>query len=544
MNILNKNTFVYPEKKQNLILGILLLVGFGLRLFHLIYNRSLWMDEVYLSTSLVKMNFIDLITKPLYYEQKAPVGFLSLVKLCTTVFGNNEMALRLIPFISSLVAILIFIPIAKFYLRGWASLLAIAILCLSPALIYHAVEIKQYATELLATVLSLYFMVKFRDQQSIYSRVIWGVYGALMLWFSYAAIFILAGIGIGLSLNYILQKKYHLFLLNLIPSSIWALSFLMNYLLFTHRHAESEWIAYWFNAYHNFMPFPPKSLPDVKWFAVNIYRMIDYPLGLLWNFLGTAKQPTVNIILKMPFIPIGLLLYGILIFFKKNKHEMTILSMGILFMFLASGLKLYPLTERFWVFIAPVFIILLAKGFEACADRIKSKFISSFVFVMLLTGPLVQSFAFTIDPSLFYVHKKSYQREALTYIDDQFKEGDLVYIYWNNLPGYRIYKEMYDLKYKAFEGSDFRYQAHNSAAYYNLLQPELKALEKGERIWVVFNTVFLTDIGDRIDEPDWYYQNNHNPTISLKKELLKSNKLLKMYVTKDITVCLLKTIKK
>ncbi len=544
MNILNKNTFVYPEKKQNLALSLLLLFGFGLRLFHLIYNRSLWMDEVYLSTSFVKMNFSDLITKPLYYEQKAPVGFLTLVKFCTSALGNNEMALRLIPFTSSIASILIFIPVAKFYLKGWASVLAIGILCLSPALIYHAVEIKQYATELLATVLSLYFMLKFRDQKSISSCLMWGVYGALILWFSYAAVFILAGIGIGLSINYLIQKKYNLFLLNLIPSSIWALSFLINYFLFTHQHAESKWIVYWFNAYHNFMPFPPQSLSDVKWFVINLYRMIDYPLGLLWNFVSISTNPMINIVLKMPFIPVGLLLFGVLVFIKKNKYEMTILSVCILIMFIASGLKLYPLTERFWVFITPVIIILLAKGFEAFLERIKSKLLSSILFVLLLIGPFVQSIAFTINPNLFYVHKKSYQREALSYINDQFKEGDLVYMYWNNLPGYRIYKEMYNLKFNAFEGGDFRYSAKNFEEYYKLLGPELKALEKGKRVWLVFNTVFLTDIGDRIDEPAWYYHTNNNPTNILKKELLKSNKLIKMYVTKDISVCLLETTNK
>lgn len=500
------------------------------------------MDEVYLSTSFVNMNLEDLISKPLYYQQKAPIGFLILVKLCTNIFGNNEMALRLIPFISGSLAILIFIPLSKFYLKSWSSLLAVGILCLSPALIYHSVEIKQYATELLGTILCLYLMTIFRADQKASSIAKWSIYGALILWFSYSSIFILAGIGIGLSIKYIIQKKWNLFFLNLIPSSIWALSFVFNYFLFTHQHAESEWIAYWFNAYHNFMPFPPRSISDLKWFIINFYRMIDYPLGLLWNFFGIANHSIVNIILKMPFIPIGFLLFGLFVFFKKSKYEMMILSIGILLMLIASGLKLYPLTERFWVFIAPVFIIILGKGFEAFTDRIKSKGLIAMIGLIILFAPLVQSFAFTMNPNLFFVHKKSYQKEALFYINNQYKDGDLVYIYWNNLPGYRIYNKMYDLKYKAIEGSDQRSKSHNYQEYYQNLQKDLMNHTKYKRIWVVYNNIFLTDIGDRIDEPGWYYSNKDNPTILLKREFLKSNKFVKEYTTKDITVCLLEPI--
>ncbi len=500
------------------------------------------MDEVYLSTSFVSMDLEDLISKPLYYQQKAPIGFLILVKFCTNIFGNNEMALRIIPLLSGLLSILIFIPLTKFYLKNWSSLLAIGILCLSPALIYHSVEIKQYATELLGTVLSLYVMLKFRDHQKKSSLIIWGIYGALILWFSYSAIFILAGIGIGLSIKYLIQQKWNLFFLNFIPSSIWAMSFMLNYFLFTHQHAESKWIAYWFSAYHNFMPFPPKSISDLKWFVINFYRMLDYPLGLLWNFFGIANHSIVNILLKMPFIPIGFLFFGFFICFKKFVYEIIILSIGISLMFIASGLELYPLTERFWVFIAPIFIIILAKGFEGFTDRIQSAGLVIIVGLMLLLGPIVQSFAFTFNPNLFYVHKKSYQKEALFYINDAYKEGDLVYIYWNDVPGYRIYNKMYHLKYKAIEGSDFRSQASTYEAYYNNVQNELNKNTKNKRIWIVYNTMFLTDIWDRIDEPDWYYHTNDNPIARLKKELLKSNKLLKEYQTKDITVCLLQPI--
>ncbi|PWS29211.1 hypothetical protein DHW03_05150 [Pedobacter yonginense] len=539
MNILNINDFSFNTKKQNTLLFAILLLGIGIRFFHFFDNRSLWMDEVYLSTSIVKLNLHDLITQPLYYQQKAPIGFLILVKLCTSLFGNNEMALRTIPLLSGLLSLLFFIPVSKFYLNNRASLLALAILSLSPALIYHSVEIKQYSTELLGTVLCLWLMIKFRERTQKKSIFLWGLYGACIIWFSYSSIFILAGIGIGLSIKYLLQKNWNLFLLNLIPSFIWILSFGLNYLLFTHKHAESEWIAYWFRAYDNFMPFPPNSISDLKWFLMNFYRMIDYPLGLLWNFNSLSKHQIVNVILKMPFLPIAFLILGFFVFFKKNKYDIIILSIAILLMFLASGLELYPLTERFWVFISPLFIIILAKGFEAFTNRYQAKTLITALFCLILVGPVSQSFAFTINPDLFYIHKKSYQREALFYINNHYEKGDAVYVYWNNLPGYKLYKEMYSFKFKAIEGHDFRNKSGDFDGYLENLKPDFEKFAANPRVWIVFNTHFLTDIGDKIDEPKWYYNRKDAAQTILLRRFSKNYFVIKKFSKKDLSIYLM-----
>ncbi|WP_316736899.1 glycosyltransferase family 39 protein [Pedobacter aquatilis] len=534
---------MYPiqSKEIHSKTAIYLLIGIGIliRLFHFFYNRSLWMDEVYLSTSIVKMKLADLISSPLYYQQKAPIGFLFVVKIITTIFGDRETALRLIPLISGIISMFLFIPISKYFLKGFAPLLALGILCLSPALVYHSVEIKQYSTELLGTMLSLYFYIKLKDKKEIKSLIIWGLAGAIILWFSYSSIFILAGIGIALSLNYLLQKEWKALGLTLIPSFIWLASFIINYVLFTHKHAESEWIAYWFRAYHNFMPLPPKSISDLKWFAVNIYRMLDYPLGLLWNFIHISSNQTISMILKMPFLPILFLFTGIYTTVNKNFTEMLILSLPILLMFLASGLELYPLTERFWVFISPIFIIIIAEGYNFICTFFNSKKIKIVLIALILIGPLILSVQSILEPQTFFVHKKSFQREALEYLNNQYQNGDAVYIYWNNLPGYRLYKEIYHYKFEGIEGSDQRKNSTNYENYFHNLRNDFIKFKNKKRVWVVFNSQFLTDIGDKIDEPKWYYNKNSSPNQHLINELVKQYVVRKKHITKDVTVLLL-----
>jgi hypothetical protein len=79
------------EKKTSINVVILLIcvTGVLLRLFHYFYNRSLWMDEIYLSSSFLHFNYTELATTVLDHDQKAPLGFLWLVKLAVDLFGRN-----------------------------------------------------------------------------------------------------------------------------------------------------------------------------------------------------------------------------------------------------------------------------------------------------------------------------------------------------------------------------------------------------------------------------------------------------------------------
>lgn len=526
------------DKSWLLILRLFLLFGILIRLFHFFYNRSLWMDEVYLSASLVKYNYLQLISEPLLYQQKAPIGFLLAVKAMVNLFGNdNEFSLRLIPLLSGLLSLFVFIPVSRFFLSQRASVISIGIICFSPALVYHSVEIKQYSTELLGTLLCFYLYVKFEQTSKLKTLILWGLLGAVVLWFSYSSIFILTGIALGRSLSFIQNKNWRMLFAGLLPYSMWVISFLINYILFTHKHTESEWIVYWFRSYENFMPFPPKSLHELNWFFINFYRLIDYPLGLLWNFNAVSNK-IISVALKMPIVPIGLLLGGIYTYNKEKKIFVWILISPILLTLLASGLELYPLTERFWVFLSPVFILIIAKAFDLAIFKTKSQLLHHSLAVLLLLAPIIQSFMFVANPATFYVHKKSFQRETLKLINDRYQKGDMVYIYWNNLPGYRLYKGMYNLKFEAIEGKDVRQQATNFNDYYKQLKPDLDQLTGSKRIWLVYNTKFLTDIGDGIDEPSWYYQKNLNPTEQLLKAFIQMGKPVDKIESNDVSVYL------
>lgn len=531
----------YPKKNpRNLIIltGFFISAGILLRLFHFFYNRSLWMDEVYLASSLVKMNYAELVYKTLDYQQKAPIGFLWTVKTFVNLLGTNEMVLRLFPLICGITALFVFVPVARFFLRPFGVVIAIGILSLAPPLIFHSVEIKQYQTELLATLLAFYIYIRYHQQILWLPLLVWGGWGAIILWFSYAAVFILGGIGIALSCISIYRKNWHLFFRQLVPFLCWLVSFVINYFLFTHKHAESKWIVYWFDFYHSFMPLLPVKSADLRWYPSALYHLIDYPLGLTWKFY-TGNVIAVKFLLKMPWVPIAALFYGLWCFAKERKDYLVLL-VPFLLVFIASGLKLYPLTERFWVFISPLLILFIAKGIQDMSLILSKYKMKLLLPVLLLAGPVYSSLVFLIHPDQLIIHKRSFQREALTFIDQRFRPGDIVYVYWNNRPGYRFYRETYPFKFEAVEGKDYRMVSSDYPDYLNHLKQDFKAFKGKKRIWLVWNDFFHTDIGEQIDQPGWYYLRNTNPTDRLQNYFKTIGKNIMVFDSFDVKVALIK----
>lgn len=522
---------------QKLIIYLLVGAGVFLRLFHFFDNRSLWLDELYLAINIVERNLSALASPSLEYQQKAPIGFLWTVKILALMFGNKEMALRLFPLISGVLSLFVFIPVARYWLKPAGAIAAIGILALAPPLVYHSVEIKQYSTELFATVLCLFLYVRYHKKQDLMSMALWAIYGAVILWFSFSSIFILSGIAIGSSLYYLYKKDWVTFGYSLIPFGAWLISFVLNYLLFTIKHADQEWLLHWFRHYNSFMPLPPKSLADLIWFFKSFYTLLDYPLGLLWNF-NSAENTALRVVLKMSFIPIVLSLFGVLSFIKTDRKSLMVIIFPLLLTLLASGLELYPFFERLVVFLSPLLILLIARG----CDRLTYAFSGyrnwRYVFcVLLLIGPLVSSSKELLNPALFGRYKKSYQREALSYVDRNYKQGDVVYIYWNIQYAYEYYKETYNLRFDGILGSDVKFISRNEQDYIRNLGKDISLLEGRKRVWVIYSKELWNDIGEEEGEPKFYQQSV--PGQLLYEDLLKKGANIDTYNTREVNVHLL-----
>ncbi|WP_207420131.1 glycosyltransferase family 39 protein [Desertivirga brevis] len=499
--------FTFSKSAYRTLSYVLIAIGIFFRLFHYIYNRSLWTDEMYLSLSFLKMDFLELAVKPLEYQQKAPIGFLWLVKLSVMAFGKQEMALRLIPLLSGIASLFFFKKVAERFLSTAAVAAAVGILALAPPFIYHSVEIKQYGVEVLVTILALYLYVRYQHKKEIPQLIGWGIGGALLIWFSYSSIFVLTGMALAITINNIIRGRWKRAFLQAIPFSMWMLSFLMNFFLFTYQKTNSGWLIDWFDIRQAYLPIPPKSFADLSFLLQMPYKMLFYPLGLLWEFVD-VDNGVVRIIGRMGVISLTLWVVGMVFYIRKNPKVFMILFLPVLLAMVASAIRQYPFYERLILFLCPLIIIFIAKGFDRISHTFsKTTYVQPVLLFLLLLGPLGTSAAQVADTNLFGGYKRNYQRDCWLYVNQRFQPGDAVYVYWNIRYGYLFYKDSYDLRYDGIRGNDYRKVSQNAEDYLNNLNKDINNLKKYKRVWIVYEKDYWVDIGDYDGHPEWYWKN-------------------------------------
>lgn len=527
---------VHDKSDWSTVVWVLIGAGIFFRLFHFLDSRSLYIDEIFLAASLVKMSFVELTSPMLEYEQKAPLGFLWVSRLMVLLFGTGEMALRLFPLMCGIASLFLFLPVARYFLKPIGVVVAIGVLAAAPPLVYHTVEAKQYSTELFATVLALYLYIRFHKKMNLSSLLLWGIGGAVLLWFSFSSIFILAGMASSVCLHYLLKKEWRKLFRSIIPFSIWLISFAVTYVLFTHQHGDSEWLVYWFKIRGSFMPFPPSSLADLQWFFKKAFSVLHYPLGLSWLDLSPTASPVERVLARMSFLPLAVLAVGFVALYRKDKKLFMVLFFPLLLVLLASGLELYPFMDRLVVFLAPVLILFLALGCEKLSNVFfKSAKGRLILPALLLLGPLANATHQVMNRDVFGDYKKSYQVETLSYIDDRYREGDAVYIYWNDLIGYRYYKDTRGFRFNAIQGKDYRFVAKDKEDYYRRLREDLEKLSGNRRVWLVYSKRVWSNIGDVDLQPTWYYARNNHRKL-LYKEFSVLGKEVDTYKTKEVNV--------
>jgi hypothetical protein len=111
-------------------------------------DRSLWLDEAALGYSIVSRSYSELL-QPLAYDQVAPIGYLLLSKACNSLFGYNDIAIR----IPSIIAYLcLFFVLGRRASRSPEWALRFVFIVSAAGVIKYAFELKQYIYDVLLMV--------------------------------------------------------------------------------------------------------------------------------------------------------------------------------------------------------------------------------------------------------------------------------------------------------------------------------------------------------------------------------------------------------
>ena len=206
-------------------LWTLVALGAALRIFQYASDTSFWFDELSLVRNLVHRSAAQLATEPLRYDQVAPVGFLVAEKGISRVLGESDLAFRFLLLPIGLAALVLFVPLARRVLDGYAVPFAVAMFAIGAPFIRYCAEVKQYGIDIASVIVMSLLTLRLRDADSTRGRCIAaGLLGAVLVWFSQATILILAGLGGALLVAWLLERDARTARALRITVPIWAVA--------------------------------------------------------------------------------------------------------------------------------------------------------------------------------------------------------------------------------------------------------------------------------------------------------------------------------
>ena len=471
----------------------LLLIAFGavVRIAQYLHYRALFHDEGVLASNVLDHSLKELFLP--YGDSMAPGLYMALTKIALNIGGVNEYAARFIPFFGGILLILIFYPITRKLSNGTTATIALAFLVVSKYLIEFSDFVRPYSTDACIAIGLIGLTLYAEEVKPNYGRfILLAIIGAASIWLSYPAIFVLAAIGLVQLTAMILERNFTQIRYFASTWCAWAVSFLLFYLL-SIRNIESDadtmFLMKDYYQYANaFMPLPPTSFEDLKWFNFHFIKTFDYPGGL-----------------TLPGLAAFAFLLGCFSMFKRNKKYLAYLLLPIAMALLASGLERYPFWARTILWVAPIVYILIAEGisFIGATRKRHESMVALLLLAMLIVVPGVRAIRMIPNPSTHHELNKS-----LDYFTQHRQPGDLLYIRFGDIDAYRFSQWRYEIPPEgAIVEPDPQGNEEGEAEFFAQHLPQLK--ENG-RVWFTLCYDFpylaepfldmLDEHGTRLDE--------------------------------------------
>ncbi len=471
------------------LIWAIIATGIIFRLVPYAANCSLWVDEAAISSNIVNRTYAGLL-QPLNMEQGAPPGFLFLEKFSTQLFGENEFALRLFPLIFGIMAIFLFLKVAKINLNPLVLVSAVFLFVIHRTAINFAVETKQYSSDIFFALFIILATLKSSTGKiSMKYFLLFSAAGVVAQLFSHASVFVMAGCGTTMIVASLVKKDYQRFAFYTSFSSVWLLFFgVLYFLLFRHFAGNSEQQFYWTNA---FMPFPPRSMAEMIWPLLKFYQLFKNPMG--FTFAGVAF---------FLFISGGIYQYS------RNRQFLLLLLLPIVFALIASAFHKYPFEDRVMIFTLPAFIILIVNGIYFAVLQVKKfKPIAAVLLLILIMGPM------TMKAMIFMVKPQREEiKDVLSFMNKNIKNGDKIYVSYYAGRAFTFYKERFGLS--SFEIIPSNWNNTNNQ-YIN----EIKKLNNQGRVWYVFT----------------YWEMNRNEDLLMTKYLTENYQITKEIYSTEAT---------
>lgn len=424
------------ENRTSRIALLILFFGIMAHIVPYFYDRSLWIEEAMLASSIINRNLGNMLAAPLDMGQRAPAGYLYLVKLLTIIFNQSKMVLRIWSLISfgGCLYLLKNICGRVMNVRRWC--IYTAFFAIIPIYIYYGNELKPYMSDCFFVLLAIYVFALYQKNELSLDRLL--ILNSIMIWFSYAAVFfIAAGMILLLSegcIRLIKKEKDPLQLIKETWKYIFVLlSFVLNYLL---------WLSY----VHN-----NSGIPENR--EILKFPLIPLRAGELHAMIGMLKQiiyPLREMSLILPLVLILLAFVRLAMMIRERAVPTTDrqICLGIFILLLASYRGYYPVATRFVLFIPILLLLFDIPAIEVIIDYCMRKE-KVFLKVALILFAFFAVFQYGKGALSSYTPKGVYLpgnevKPSIRYLKANLQEGDMVYVRRLAIPTY-LYETGYAL---------------------------------------------------------------------------------------------------
>ncbi len=456
--------------RERFFVLLALAVGVVYRLLQYVSDRSFWLDEALAAAKYLDHTPAELL-QPRHFGGVGP-GFYLLQWAAARVLGTSELALRLPAFLAGVASLFLFLLLARRFLSGYAVPLAVGMFAVSPYLIYYTSEAKRYSLDVFFGVALLLLAERVHRTGASPGALAAFVAGCVVaVFFSLPCAFVAAGTTLGLAWSFHRGGDPRGVRAMLAVAGVAALAVGVPLLLFVgsvsgHGAAADFWKA-------GYMPFPPTSADDLRWYPVTYLRTFGDPLGLIRN---RGAMPVLHTLAGALAFAAGMVALR-----RDRRALLPLLVAPLAVALLASALAVYPFGGsratggRTIMYLMPVFYLGMAAGaaWVWSSPRTPLRVAGLAAALLLVAPPLAEAVA-----AVPYGRMEA--RSIISYVGAQRRPGDAVYVHYDLLPTFEFYRTRFGFRQGAYTvGSCERF---TPLRYIE----QVRRYPPGTRVWLLF----------------------------------------------------------
>ena len=446
------------------------LVGLGsaLRIRQYVFDRSLWNDEASLAINILGRSYAGL-TRPLGVVQGAPVGFLWLEKTATELLGPGEDALRLVPLLAGIVALVLFRGLVTRVLPPLGACVALALFAVAPSLVYYASESKQYGVDVAAAVALAWYLPWLLERPLTRRRCLaFGVTAAVLVWCSFPAAFVAGAVALVVVVALVRRGEWRVLPAFVAACALWGASFLVEYVVsLRDLHSNRALLGYWAFA---FAPRPLAVHSTLAWLARDVPSVAHVPFDL--GALPLAA---------------GLLVVGVvgLVWRRRAVGAFVLVLAGVVVV--AGIAHAYPMADRMVLFALPFTFLVLAASL--LVSRRTAVQLALVALIVVVSVPALGSAA----SAVVHPYTRTEVRGAYAFVEAHRQPGDGVLVEGEGIPAFLYYHRTLGVDADGvFRMMGSPTPCDNAA--------QLDQLRRWRRVWLVFATAPDSEAGHPIAE--------------------------------------------